>query len=312
VSGFAQSDYETLFVENRIRFNGGNTGDFSDHFTVVGNTLYVVSEGEGVTKAAVYYTGFELTEGWAVGPLGDFAELQPGGGAWNHSRDARVQDTNPYLGGYSLHFNSGSSGNHTASFVPDLPYSIYSALTVTFFAYLPAYEAWSEDGQTGISSANNFRMELVTDTTVLRMQFDNFDSAGNPGRQRSYVSSGLGPEGEGGLVNQSWEPGEWTRISFTLNFYENTYSYEIDSPTKGVSTVSERAVGFDIAQLEEIVLWHRDVTYGPHDQDLYIDEFLVAYEPSEFLGGDVMDEADWTNGRPGDGVDGLIEEDRRF
>jgi hypothetical protein len=260
----------------------------------------------------LYYTGFETTEGWATGALSDNPEQQPAGGAWTDAGVGQVQNYNPHTGDYSLYLNSAAGGNNRGVFVPDAPYAGHSTLTLSFAVYFPEYQLYADDGVTRITQDNNFRLELVTDTTTLRLQFDNFDTVGNPGRQRAYISDGLGEEGESGLINQVWEPYEWMYVSFTLDFENNTYSWRVDSPTQGENSVSDRAIGHDIAQLEQIVLWHRDVTHGPHDQDAYVDDFTIVGEEliithTEFLGGDILDDASWTAGQPGGGMDGLIQ-----
>ncbi|MCC5841043.1 MAG: PEP-CTERM sorting domain-containing protein [Opitutales bacterium] len=45
-------DYEALWNSERLRFDGGNVGAFSDHFTVTGNTLAVIPEPS--TYAAIF------------------------------------------------------------------------------------------------------------------------------------------------------------------------------------------------------------------------------------------------------------------
>lgn len=44
VTGLGLSDYETLWTQTRLRFDGGNAGSFADHFVVNGSTLTVVPE----------------------------------------------------------------------------------------------------------------------------------------------------------------------------------------------------------------------------------------------------------------------------
>ena len=44
VTGFGLSDYETLYSQNRIRFDGSNEGNFSAHFSVTDDTLSVIPE----------------------------------------------------------------------------------------------------------------------------------------------------------------------------------------------------------------------------------------------------------------------------
>ncbi|MCC5849738.1 MAG: PEP-CTERM sorting domain-containing protein [Verrucomicrobia bacterium] len=44
IAGFASSNYETLWNQGRLQFDGGNTGTFSDHFQVSDSTLTVIPE----------------------------------------------------------------------------------------------------------------------------------------------------------------------------------------------------------------------------------------------------------------------------
>ncbi len=44
ITGFVQTNYETLWGSNILRFNGGNAGSFADHFQVSGSTLSVIPE----------------------------------------------------------------------------------------------------------------------------------------------------------------------------------------------------------------------------------------------------------------------------
>ena len=44
IGGFGVSDYEGLWTGGRLQFDGGNVGNFSDHFTVSGSTLQVIPE----------------------------------------------------------------------------------------------------------------------------------------------------------------------------------------------------------------------------------------------------------------------------
>ncbi len=225
-----------------------------------------------------YRTGFESEEGWATGSLGVNPAQQPAGGSWDNTGVAQVQDFNPHTGDYSVYFNSANIGNHTAHFTPNQPYTDFSTLTISYYAYFPAYP--EPDGDNTVSMSNNHRLELVTDATTLRLQFDNFDTAGNPGRQRAYIQDGLGAGGENGLMNQVWESGEWMHISFTLDFVNNTYSYRVDSPTQGLNVISDQDIGHDISQLEGVNLIHRDVrddtVDGPRDLTMFIDDFSVT------------------------------------
>ncbi len=238
--------------------------------------------GMGVAQADLYYTGFETDEGWATGSLGTNPAEQPAGGSWDNTGVAQVQDFNPNTGNYSVYFNSENTGNHTASFTPDSSYSGYSSLTISYAAFLPAYP--EPDGDGTVAMNNNHRLELVTDATTLRLQFDNFDTAGNPGRQRAYVQDGLGAGGENGVINQVWEPGEWMDISFTLDFVNNTYSYAVDSPTQGLNSISDQVIGHNISQLNGVNLIHRDVADNTvedaRDLTMYADDFSVVPEPS--------------------------------
>jgi hypothetical protein len=230
-----------------------------------------------VAQADLYSTSFEVSEGWATGSLGSNPDQQPAGGAWGNVSIAQVTDGLPRTGDYSVYFNSASIGNHTASFTPDSPYTGFSALTLSYYVYLPQYP--EADGNSQVSNDNNHRLQLVTDATTLQFQLDNFDTAGNPGRHRSFVSGGLGGGGENGLINQTWRADEWTQVSFTLNFQDNTYSYAITSPTQGTSSISDQAIGHDISQLNSVNLVHRDVG-DPLDLTMYVDDFSVIPEPS--------------------------------
>jgi hypothetical protein len=225
-----------------------------------------------------YRTGFESEEGWSTGSLGDQIAQQPSGGTWDNTGIAQVQGFNPHTGDYSVYFNSANIGNHTAHFTPHQPYTNFSTLTISYAAFFPAYP--EPDGDNTVNMSNNHRLELVTDVTTLRLQFDNFDTAGNPGRQRAYMQAGLGAGGENGLMNQVWAPGEWMQISFTLDFVDNTYSYRVDSPTKGLNIMSDQAIGHDISRLEGVNVIHRDVrddtVDGPRNLTLYIDDFSVT------------------------------------
>ncbi len=44
INGFASSDFETLYSENRIRFDNSNEADFSQNFSVTDDTLSVIPE----------------------------------------------------------------------------------------------------------------------------------------------------------------------------------------------------------------------------------------------------------------------------
>ena len=44
INGYDQTDYETMFAENRLRFDGTNEGEFSDHFQVIGSELSVLTD----------------------------------------------------------------------------------------------------------------------------------------------------------------------------------------------------------------------------------------------------------------------------
>jgi hypothetical protein len=44
VTGWTQTDYETLWTNGNLTVNGGQTGDFSDNFQVTGSTLTTVPE----------------------------------------------------------------------------------------------------------------------------------------------------------------------------------------------------------------------------------------------------------------------------
>lgn len=44
ITGFTSTDYETMWSNTRLRFNGANTGAFADHFQVSGSTLSVIPE----------------------------------------------------------------------------------------------------------------------------------------------------------------------------------------------------------------------------------------------------------------------------
>lgn len=52
ITGFGLSDYETLWTQTRLRFDGGNVGSFADHFVVTGSTLAVIPEPS--TYAALF------------------------------------------------------------------------------------------------------------------------------------------------------------------------------------------------------------------------------------------------------------------
>ena len=242
----------------------------------------ILGVGLSVAQGDLYFTGFETDEGWATGSLGTNPEQQPPGGSWANTGVAQVQDFNANSGSYAIYFNSENTGNHTASFTPDNPYSGHSTLTISYAAFFPAYP--EPDGDNTVSMNNNHRLELATDATTLVLQFDNFDTAGNPGRQRAYMQAGLGAGGENGLMNQVWEPGEWMNISFTLDFINNTYSYQVDSPTQGLNSISDQIIGHDISQLNGVNLVHRDVADntvdGPRDLTMYVDDFSVIPEPS--------------------------------
>jgi hypothetical protein len=237
----------------------------------------ICSLGFGVAHADLYYTGFEVSEGWATGSLGTNPEQQPSGGSWGNTGVAQITTGNPRTGDYSVYFNSENIGNHTASFIPDSPFSGYTTLTLSYYVYLPSYP--NADGNSQISNDNNHRLQLVTDATTLQLQFDNFDTAGNPGRYRAYVSGGLGGGGENGLMNQAWRPDEWTFVSVTLDFANNTYSYLINSPSQGESSISDQVIGHDITQLNGANLIHRDVGEAL-DLTMYVDDFSVIPEPS--------------------------------
>ena len=240
--------------------------------------LMIGSSLTGVSANELYSTGFEVDEGWSTGSLGVNPEQQPPGGAWDNTGIAQVQNFLPRTGDYSVYFNSENVGNHTAVFTPTNVYSGYSAVTVSYYIYLPAYP--NADGDTQVSNDNNHRLELVTDATTLRLQMDNFDTAGNPGRRRSYISSGLGAGGENGLMEQVWAAGEWTHVQFTLNFDSNTYSYFVASPSQGFHAVSDQVIGHSISELQGVSLIHRDVGTAL-DLTAYVDDFSVFEgEPS--------------------------------
>ncbi len=59
VADFSASDYEALYDANRLRFDGGNEGDFSDHFVVTGNTLSLYSDPSNIIDLARIHFSFE-------------------------------------------------------------------------------------------------------------------------------------------------------------------------------------------------------------------------------------------------------------
>jgi len=44
IAGHTSTDYESLWTGGRLQFNGGNVGNFSDHFVVSGSTLQLIPE----------------------------------------------------------------------------------------------------------------------------------------------------------------------------------------------------------------------------------------------------------------------------
>jgi hypothetical protein len=59
VADFSESDFEALYDANRLRFDGGNEGDFSDHFVVTGNTLSLYSDPSNIIDLARVHFPFE-------------------------------------------------------------------------------------------------------------------------------------------------------------------------------------------------------------------------------------------------------------
>jgi hypothetical protein len=275
VAGFGMSDYEALYTANRIRFDGDNSAPFSDRFSVSGNTLTVVPEGTQPIEADLYHTGFEVDEGWALGPLGDDPASQPPGGAWDHSGAVWVGDDQPRAGEHGVVFHSASVGNHTAEFTPPGgAYTHQDTLTIAYYVYLPDYPV---DDYNSV----HHRLQIETDATTLQLSLDNFDTAGNPGRYRARITGGLGPDGEGSLRNRVWAPGEWTLITWTLDFEENLYSWWIESPTHGVHTALRRPIGHEINALQGVRIIHRDVLGT--DQTMYLDDFSIRTGTMETL-----------------------------
>ncbi len=275
VSGYSPFDFETLYAENRIRYDGSNEGLFSDHFSVTADTLSVVPEEEVPPLADLYYTGFEPDEGWATGPLGENPEQQPPGGSWDHSGTVSVADDQARSGAYGVVFQSASVGNHAAEFTPPGgAYTQQDTLTIAYYVYLPDYP---------VEDYNNVhhRLQIETDATTLQLSLDNFDTEDNPGRYRARITGGLGSEGEGSLRNRVWAPGEWTLITWTLDFEENLYSWWIESPTHGVHTALRRPIGHEINALEGVRIIHRDVLGT--DRTMYLDDFSIRTGTMETL-----------------------------
>lgn len=222
--------------------------------------------------AALYETSFEVSEGWAMGSLGVNPTQQPAGGTWTNNAIAQVQTFFPRTGENSVYFNSSALGNHIAYFTPDTAYT-GSTVTVTYYAYLPDGFPTDSAG----AGAVNHQLRLKTDATELKLQMDNFSS-----RNRSYISAGLGSGGSIGLQNYVWLENDWTEVSFTLDFDNDTYTYSIDS-----NVIANQVIGHDISQLEQISIWHRDI-YGDNFT-IYMDDFAITPEPATFavlgLGG---------------------------
>jgi hypothetical protein len=225
-----------------------------------------------VEASELYFTGFEIGEGWARGSLGVNPQDQTPGGSWNNISVAQVQNFNPRTGDDSVYFNSTNVGNHTATFTPDSPYAETDVLTISYYVYLPAYP--TEEGDVAFANDNNHRLDIQTDATLLRVQFDNFGTEGNPERHRSWITSGLGTGGQNGLMEQVWAAGEWTRVEFTLNFTNNTYAYYVTSPTRGFSAIENQAIGHDISELQSVAMIHRDVG-AAFDLTMYVDDFTI-------------------------------------
>jgi hypothetical protein len=61
VAGYTQSDYEILWTDTVLKYNGGNTGTFSDHFQVTGSTLTAIPEPSTFALMGIVLGAFGLS-----------------------------------------------------------------------------------------------------------------------------------------------------------------------------------------------------------------------------------------------------------